>query len=144
VLPPALFRWHWRGTRRGDKAFALGARPEAERLVLAVKLARKREEMLGIWPVSGGEASIYAGFRAMLGGGPLRLLVQADAISRLVPCCPQASITPKMWGCPFTEWRVVSPSMPDDPILRAVLLIAVAVAVALIAAGEAAAWLHGG
>jgi hypothetical protein len=34
--------------------------------------------------------------------------------------------------------------MPDDPILRAVLLIAVAVAVALIAAGEAAAWLHGG
>ena len=49
-----------------------------------------------------------------------------------------------MWGCPFTEWRVVSPSMPDDPILRAVLLMAVAVAVALIAAGEAAAWLHGG
>jgi hypothetical protein len=34
--------------------------------------------------------------------------------------------------------------MPDDPILRVVLLMAVAVAVALIAAGEAAAWLHGG
>ena len=37
-----------------------------------------------------------------------------------------------------------SPSMPADPILRAVLLMAVAVAVALIAAGEAAAWLRGG
>jgi hypothetical protein len=37
-----------------------------------------------------------------------------------------------------------SPSMPEDPILRAVLLMAVAVAVALIAAGEAAAWLRGG
>jgi hypothetical protein len=36
-----------------------------------------------------------------------------------------------------------SPSMPEDPILRAVLLMAVAVAVALIAAGEAAAWLRG-
>lgn len=37
-----------------------------------------------------------------------------------------------------------SPSMPEDPILRAVLLMAVAVAVALTAAGEAAAWLRGG
>jgi hypothetical protein len=34
--------------------------------------------------------------------------------------------------------------MSEDPILRAVLLMAMAVAVALIAAGEAAAWLHGG
>jgi hypothetical protein len=34
--------------------------------------------------------------------------------------------------------------MPEDPILRAVLLMAVAVAVALIAAGEATAWLRGG
>jgi hypothetical protein len=44
--------------QEATKAIALAARPEAERLVLAVKLARKREETAGISPVVCGVASV--------------------------------------------------------------------------------------
>jgi hypothetical protein len=43
--------------QEATKAIALAARPEAERLVLAVKLARKREETAGISPVVSVEAA---------------------------------------------------------------------------------------
>jgi hypothetical protein len=44
--------------QEATKAIALAARPEAERLVLATKLARKREETAGISPVVCGVASV--------------------------------------------------------------------------------------
>jgi hypothetical protein len=46
----------------------LADRPEAERLVLAVKLARKREEMVGISAVACGDVSISTGLRGQCGG----------------------------------------------------------------------------
>ena len=44
----------------------------AERLVLAVKLARKREETAGISPVVWGVASVCTGLRGQCGGGYFR------------------------------------------------------------------------
>jgi hypothetical protein len=57
----------------------LADRPEAEGLVLAVKLARKREEMVGISPVVCGDASVCAGLRGQFDGGLFRRARKATA-----------------------------------------------------------------
>ena len=59
-------------TRGGDKASALAARPEVERLELMPAGRQKREETVGISPVTGRAASICPGLREPFGGGPVR------------------------------------------------------------------------
>jgi hypothetical protein len=66
------------GTRGGEKASALAARPEVERLELMPAGRQKREETLGISPVTGRAASICAGWREPFGGGGLRLRADLD------------------------------------------------------------------
>ena len=93
MLPPRLPRLRFvawlsssqhlaRAGRRRHKATSLAERPEVERCKFAGFGRQKREEMVGIWPVAGGEASISACLRGVCGGELLRQWLRAANCAR--------------------------------------------------------------